>query len=122
MRSKTDWVDATMIERFCATQQPPAWTPPAVEVQELQALVRRVDARVELRTMERNRRAAGELLEAVRLSIESHLAYLQAEIRQTEQVIRQHIRQHVALQVQTTLLLSIDYSIYYRSDLQIYRK
>ncbi len=106
-RSKTDRVDATLIARFCVTQQPAVWTPPAPEVQELQALVRRLEALVEMRTMERNRLAAGETLAAVRTSIEAHLAYLMQEIAQTEQLIQRHIRQHTALHAQLVLLVSI---------------
>jgi transposase len=106
-RSKTDRVDATLIAHFCATQTPPAWTPPAAEVQELQALVRRLDALVAMRTMERNRLSAGETLAAVRSSIEAHVAYLQQEIAQTERLIQQHLRAHTALQTQFLLLLSI---------------
>ncbi len=37
-RTKTDRVDAELIARFCAAQQPLAWTPPAPEVRALQAL------------------------------------------------------------------------------------
>ncbi len=106
-RSKTDRVDAALIARFCATQQPPAWTPPAAEVQELQALVRRLDALVAMRTMERNRLSAGKTSAAVRISIEAHITYLQAEIGQTERLIAQHIRHHTVLHVQFLLLLSI---------------
>ncbi len=106
-RSKTDRVDAALIAHFCASQQPPAWTPPTAEVQELQALVRRLDALVEMRTMERNRLSAGETLAAVRGSIEAHLAYLMQEITQTERLIQEHIRQHTALHTQLLLLLSI---------------
>ncbi len=106
-RSKTDRVDAQLIARFCATQTPPAWTPPAAEVQELQGLVRRLDALVEMRTMERNRLSAGETLAAVRTSIEAHVAYLQQEIAQTERLIQQHIRAHTALETQVLLLVSI---------------
>ncbi len=106
-RSKTDRLDASLIARFCATQQPPTWTPPAPEVQELQALVRRLEALVEMRTMERNRLAAGETLAAVRTSIEAHLAYLMQEIAQIEQLIHQHIRQYTALHAQLVLLVSI---------------
>jgi|SRR5947209_776341 len=40
-RTKTDKVDAELIARFTVAQTPPCWTPPAPEVQELQALVRR---------------------------------------------------------------------------------
>jgi transposase len=57
--------------------------------------------------MERNRLAAGDTIAAVRASIDAHLAYLQTEIAQTEQLIQRHIRQHAALLQQTTLLLSI---------------
>ncbi|MDP9311013.1 MAG: transposase [Chloroflexota bacterium] len=106
-RSKTDRVDATLIARFCATQTPAAWTPAAAEVQELQALVRRHDALVEMRTMERNRLSAGKTLAAVRTSIEAHITYLQAEIGQTERLIAQHIRHHTVLHAQFLLLLSI---------------
>jgi len=40
-RTKTDRVDAELIARFCVAQEPSAWTPPAAEIRELQALVRR---------------------------------------------------------------------------------
>ena len=42
-RTKTDKSDAALIAHFCAREQPPLWTPPSAEVQELQALVRRVE-------------------------------------------------------------------------------
>jgi transposase len=45
-RSKTDQLDAELIARFTATQQPP----PAPEVRQLQALVRRLDALQGMRT------------------------------------------------------------------------
>ncbi len=106
-RSKTDRVDASLIARFCATQHPAVWSPPAVEVQELQGLVRRLEALIEMWMMERNRLSVGETLAAVRASIEAHLAYLQQEIGQTERLIQQHIRQHTALHTQLLLLLSI---------------
>jgi transposase len=42
-RTKTDKSDAALIAHFCAREWPPIWTPPPEEVQELQALVRRVE-------------------------------------------------------------------------------
>ena len=54
-RTKTDRVDAELIARFCQAQQPPAWTPPASEVRDLQALVRRLEALTEMRVAEENR-------------------------------------------------------------------
>jgi transposase len=55
-RTKTDKTDAALIARFCALEQPPIWTPPAGEVQELQALVRRVEMLQEMVQQEENRR------------------------------------------------------------------
>ena len=78
-RTKTDRVDAELIARFCTVQQPPAWTPPAAEVRELQALVRRLEALIEMRTAEGNRLEAASTASVVRASIEAHLAYLDAE-------------------------------------------
>ena len=60
-RTKTDKIDAELIARFCSAQQPKAWQPPAPELRELQALVRRLDALVEMRVMEENRLWSGRL-------------------------------------------------------------
>src|SRR3954465_2214738 len=54
-RTKTDKVDAELIARFCQTQKPQLWMPAALEVRELQALVRRLDSLIEMHTMEENR-------------------------------------------------------------------
>jgi transposase len=52
-RTKNDRVDAALIAGFCAERRPPAWQPPTSELRELQALVRRLDSLVEMRTMDR---------------------------------------------------------------------
>lgn len=69
-RTKTDKVDAELIARFCQAQQPLRWTPPAPEVRELQALVRRIAALVEMRVAEENRLEAVVTVNAVRQSVE----------------------------------------------------
>lgn len=106
-RTKTDKVDAELIARFCLAQQPQAWQPPAPELRELQALVRRLDALVEMRLMEENRFSSGILTAAVRQSLEQHIGYLVEEIKQTEALIRQHINNHPDLKQQSDLLDSI---------------
>jgi transposase len=106
-RTKTDKVDAELIARFCLAQQPQAWQPPAPELRELQALVRRLDALIEMRVAEENRLSSGGLTETVRHSLEEHIAYLLAEIKQTEALIRQHINNHSDLKEQSDLLDSI---------------
>jgi len=57
--------------------------------------------------MERNRLAAGVGAGAVLDSITEHLAYLEAEMRRTRALIRDHIDRHPGLRGQRDLLLSI---------------
>ena len=106
-RSKTDRIDAELIARFTATQQPPAWAPPAPEIRQLQALVRRLDALQGMRTQELNRMAAGVSVAAVQASIEAVLANLDAQIAHVQQLIRQHLDQHPGLRSQRDLLTTI---------------
>lgn len=106
-RSKTDRIDATLIARFTATQQPPAWTPPASEIRALQALVRRLDALHGMRTQEANRLAAGVTVAPVQQSIEAVLAHLDAQIAEVQRLIREHLDQHPGLRAQRDLLTSI---------------
>lgn len=106
-RSKTDRLDAELIARFTATQQPPLWTPPAREIRELQALVRRLDALQGMRTQEANRLAAGVVVDDVRDSIEAVLAGLDAQIAHLRRRIRAHLDQHPGLRAQHDLLTTI---------------
>jgi transposase len=106
-RTKNDRADAELIARFTRAQQPPAWTPPSVEVRELQALVRRLEALVEMRVMEENRLSSGITVDPVRESVEELLAHLNTQIGRTEQLLRDHINQHPRLKQQKELLDSI---------------
>lgn len=106
-RSKTDRLDADLIARFTATQQPPAWTPPAPEIRQLQALVRRLDALQGMRTQELNRLAAGPTVADVRASIEAVVAHLEAQIAQVQQLIRDHLDRYPGLRAQRDLLVTI---------------
>jgi transposase len=105
-RTKTDKADSLLIARFCALHQPEAWSPPAAEVTELQAWVRRLEALQQMRQMESNRLQAG-LPASVQVSLQGHLDYLDAEITQAEQHIRDHIHGHPRLKEQRDLLVSI---------------
>jgi transposase len=106
-RAKTDRVDAALIARYCATQQPGPWMPLPREVRELQGLVRRLDALHEMRTQETNRLAAGAIVPAVRTSIESVVKTLTKEIAAVQRQIRDHFTQHPGLRAQRDLLVSI---------------
>jgi len=106
-RTKTDRVDAALIAGFCAERKPPAWHPPAPEVQELQALVRRLESLTEMPTAEENRLSSGLSVKSVRESVEVLLAHLSAQIKKTEALIRDHIESHPKLKRQRELLDSI---------------
>lgn len=106
-RTKTDKVDAELIARFCLAQKPLAWSPPASAVRELQALVRRLESLIEMRVAEENRLSSGITIDLVKSSLESHIAYLLEEIKQTELMIREHISNHPDLKQQSGLLASI---------------
>jgi transposase len=96
-----------LIARFVVAQQPLAWTPPAPEVRELQALVRRLEALTEMRVAEQNRLEAIIAFEIVKSSVEEHIGYLDKQIKQTQAAISQHINSHPDLRRQSELLDSI---------------
>lgn len=90
--------------------QPPAWTPPAPEVRELQALVRRLEALEQMQRMEANRlESAGTGVESatVRAQVQEHIGYLQGQIEAVRALIRAHIDQNPTLKQQCDLLTSI---------------
>jgi transposase len=106
LRAKADAVDAAMIARYCAKEQPAPWAPLPAEVRQLQALVRRIDALQEMRTQETNR--LGVTTDAVvRASIEALVATLDAQIADLKQRIAEHLDQHPNLRAQRDLLLTI---------------
>lgn len=106
-RNKTDKEDAKVIAHFCATQAPELWTPPSQAQQELQAMVRHLEALQTMRQQESNRLQAGVPAAAVRETLEAHIAFLDEQIDQLTQRIRDHIDQHPGLKQQKDLLTSI---------------
>jgi len=83
------------------------WRPPSLEVRELQALVRRLESLIERRVAEENRLSSGISTAAVRPRLEEHIAYLIEQIKQTEQMIQEHINNHPDLKQKSALLDSI---------------
>src|SRR5689334_2114481 len=78
-RTKTDRTDAALIAQFCATQHPALWHPAPREIRELQALIRRLEALLEMRTQETNRLTSGPSTPAVQRSLETVIATLSGE-------------------------------------------
>jgi len=107
LRTKTDGLDAALIADYTATQHPALWAPPAPEIRQLQALVRRLDALYAMRTQEANRLAAGVSVAEVHASIEAVLDRLDDQIADVRRLIRAHIDRHPPLRHQRELLTTI---------------
>lgn len=106
LRSKTDRVDAKLIAQFCELMQPPLWQPLPAEQRQLKALVRRLDAVLNMRTQELNRREEASDT-VVQEDLNAHIAYLDEAIADLRQRIQDHIDQHPGLKQQQDLLNSI---------------
>jgi transposase len=104
-RAKTDPTDAALIADYVRTQAPPVWTPPPHEMRQLQALVRRLDALLEMHTQEHNRLDLAAPI--VKPSIEAVLAQLETQITAVKRQIATHIDQHPTLRTQRDLVQSI---------------
>ena len=106
-RNKTDRQDAKVIAHFAATQNYSPWSPPPPEVQELQALVRRLETLKEERTREINRKKSIVTSKAVLKSIDKHIKFINDQIAQIEKQIDDLFDQHPDLKEQRELLESI---------------
>jgi transposase len=104
-RAKTDSADAALIAEYVARHTPPRWLPPPPEARQLQALVRRLEALLEMQTQEQNR--LGLAAPIVRPSITGTLAHLAEEIGAIKQQIAAHIDRFPTLRTQRDLLVSI---------------
>ena len=105
LRTKNDKVDAGVIARFCHTMRPHPWAPLPPEVRILQALVRRVDALMSMRTQELNRIETTHA--TVVASLREHVAYLDQEITKLKKQIAGHIKNDPNLKTKRDLLRSI---------------
>lgn len=108
LRTKTDKVDAKLIASFCQSklgtlQQ---WHPAPFEQRELRDLIRRLEALKTMRIQESNR-LDGKLSEVVVSNLTEHIRYLDKQIQQLEQKIKDHIDQHPNLRQKSDLLSSI---------------
>jgi len=104
-RAKTDPTDAALIADYVRTQAPPTWTPAPLEARQLQALVRRLDALLAMRTQETNRLELAAPI--VHPSIAGTVAHLTTEIAAVKRQMAAHIDQFPTLRQQRDLIESI---------------
>lgn len=107
LRTKTDAVDAALIARYCRLQVPKPWSPPSLVERALQALVRRRESLINMRTQESNRSQAPRNTESIRRSISAHLTYLDTSIAAIEEEIEKHFNDNPDLRKRRDLLVSI---------------
>jgi len=105
IRTKTDKVDARLIATFCERNNPEPWQAPSAALRALRALVLRRQALDTMRTQECNRRAVAHV--AVRDSIDTLIAGLDAQIAEVEKKILELIKQDPDLREQFKLLDSV---------------
>jgi transposase len=104
-RTKTDRADAKVIARFCAALRPAPWTPPALEIEQLQALVHRLDSLTTMQQQEQNRlETVDPILVA---AITAHIDFLKQQVAATQQLIHDHFDRYPDLKAQRDLLISI---------------
>jgi transposase len=104
-RAKTDPVDADLIADFMRAHTPEAWVPAPPETRQLQALVRRLDALIDMQVQERNRLELAAAI--VRPSLQKSVKHLAAQIQAIRRQIRDHIDQFPTLRSQRDLIVSI---------------
>lgn len=107
VRTKTDKVDAALIARFCELHRPDPWTPLPENFRKIQALSRRLDGLMDMRTQELNRLSAPGNVAAVEESIQESIVALDAQIAKIERQLRDLIKNDPDLRAKRDLLLSI---------------
>lgn len=105
-RSKTDKLDAELIAAFCQALQPEGWTPPEPAWYELRALLRQLEDLQQTRQQQLNR-LESVTTPLVRTQLEAHIAFIDQQIDQLNQLLKDHLQQHPDLKQQVQLLTSI---------------
>jgi transposase len=104
-RTKNDRADAKLIAQFCRDLNPTVWQPSEVEVMELQAFTRRLEALEQMVTQEKNRLTITP--ESLQADIEAHIAFLEAQITLVKKRLATHIQAQATLKEQHQLLTTI---------------
>jgi transposase len=106
LRTKTDAVDAALIARFCKSQGPEPWLPPAPEIRVLQALMRHYE-HLKTTRAQQSVYAKSSDQAVVSASIREVMATLDEQIAQVERKIHQHFDDYPDLKRRRDLLTSI---------------
>jgi transposase len=108
--NKTDDLDAYLLARYAAQQQPPLWAPPPLAARVLKALLARRDALAGDLQRELNRQEKlpnTDQPAAVQKSLTQTISFLQKQLADLQSEIEQHIDKDPDLRNKHQLLLSI---------------
>jgi transposase len=105
VRTKTDKVDARLIANFCAERNPAPWQAPSANEQALRAMVLRLESLQNMRTQEINRLEVSR--DVVKPSIAAHIDWLEEQIKELANDIREHMDDDDGLKDKHALLDSI---------------
>lgn len=105
VRTKTDKVDAKLIADYSFERRPSPWIMQTPAELTLRALVLRMESLTVMRTQETNRLDVAR--ETIKPGIESHIAWLNVQIKELEAQIRRHIDDDPDLKHKDKLLMSV---------------
>ena len=103
--AKTDRVDAKMLAHFADTMEPEPRALPDEETRALQALVTRRRQLLEIQVSERNRLCLAH--ESLKASLQSHVEWLERELEQVDQQIRDNLQHNAVWREKDELLRSV---------------
>jgi transposase len=106
-RNKNDKLDAGLIARYCQSEQPQPWSPPAPEIKALRELLHQYDSLQAARQQVRNRLGAGLNASLVREQLQAQQQLLEAQLAELKKAISTHIDQFPDLKRNQELLKSI---------------
>lgn len=105
VRTKTDAVDARGVAEYCRDLRPRLWTPPSLEMEQLQTLMRRMQALEDMIVQEKNRQET--VADALADDVQAHIDFMQQQQAKLWETIHAHIEQHPSLNQSCQLLDSI---------------
>lgn len=111
IRVKIDKHDAKTLAHYGAMQEPPAWKPLPPEVEELEHLLDRKDDLQDTLRRERNRSYPYDIRpnssKAALASLEESIAFMEHQIQQIDEAIKEHLKAHPHLKEHKKLLLTV---------------
>lgn len=106
-RNKTDTLDADLIARYCFSERPQLWTPPAQDILDLQALLKCLADLQTTRQQEANRLESIIPCPQAAAFVQQHIDFLDAQINTLNATLKAHIKTTPVFASQIKLLISI---------------